>query len=151
MNLFQLFIFESCDQTSHTHFWPCLPKKSFDQLWSRINMQKISLFHLFFLEIQSISESNWSHPFLTMLPPKIFNCLVICVKLYQQASVSSISSIIFPNFGAKKCFPKNLALSGTTSYGFLAPSQNSEKTNYTIPRKYLDRWRDGKMERQKDG
>ena len=41
-------------------------------------------------------------------------------------------------FGANKFFPENPALSRTTSYGFLAPCQNSEKTNDTIPRKRLD-------------
>ena len=45
---------------------------------------------------------------------------------------------LFPNFGAKKNFSQK-ALSGTTSYVFLAPCQISEKTNDTIPRKCLDR------------
>ena len=54
---------------------------------------------------------------------------------------------IFPNFGAKKFFPENLALPGTTSYGFLALCQNSEKTNDTIPRKRLDRRMDGRTDR----
>ena len=40
---------------------------------------------------------------------------------------------------------------GTTSYGFLAPCQNLEKTNDTIPRKRPDRrkdgWKDGRMGR----
>ena len=35
---------------------------------------------------------------------------------------------IFPNLGAKNVFPENPALSRTTSYGFLALCQNSEKT-----------------------
>ena len=39
---------------------------------------------------------------------------------------------IFPIFGAKKIFLENLALSCTTSYGFLAPCQNLEKVNDTI-------------------
>ena len=43
----------------------------------------------------------------------------------------------------KKFFPKNPALSRTTSYGFLAPCQNLEKTNGTIPRKRPDRQKDG--------
>ena len=45
----------------------------------------------------------------------------------------------FPNFEGKKNFSENLALSHTTSYGFLAPCQNLEKTNDRIPRKYPDR------------
>ena len=43
-------------------------------------------------------------------------------------------------------FPENPALSCTTSYGFLAPYQNSEKTNDTIPRKRLDRKTNGTAE-----
>ena len=44
---------------------------------------------------------------------------------------------IFSIFWAKKVF-RDLALSRTTSYGFLAPCQNLEKTNDTIPRKRPD-------------
>ena len=51
--------------------------------------------------------------------------------------------VLFPNFGAKKNFTENPALSRTTSYEFLAPCQISEKTNYTIPRKRLDGRKDG--------
>ena len=54
---------------------------------------------------------------------------------------------IFPNFGAKNFLPKNLALSHTTSYGFLAACQNSEKTNDTIPRKCPHRRMNGRMDR----
>ena len=43
----------------------------------------------------------------------------------------------------KKNFLGNPALSHTTSYGFLAPSQNLEKLKDTIQRKRLDRWKDG--------
>ena len=54
---------------------------------------------------------------------------------------------IFPIFGAKKNFLENLALSCTTSFGFLAPCQNLEKVNDTIQRKcpdrQKDRWKDG--------
>ena len=46
----------------------------------------------------------------------------------------------FPNFGGKKIFfLENPALSHTTTYGFLAPCQNLEKTDDTIPRKHPDR------------
>ena len=44
---------------------------------------------------------------------------------------------ILPIFLEKK-IPENPALSRTTSYEFLAPYHNSEKTNYTIPRKCND-------------
>ena len=40
--------------------------------------------------------------------------------------------------GQKKIFPKNPALSHTNSYRFVAPYQNLEKTNDTIPRKRPD-------------
>ena len=57
--------------------------------------------------------------------------------------------------GQKNFFLENAALSHTTSYGFLAPCQNLEKTNYTIPRKRLDRrkdgWKDRRMEGQNNG
>ena len=42
----------------------------------------------------------------------------------------------FPNLGGKEN-------SRTISYGFLAPCQNLEKTNDTIPRKYQDRTAEG--------
>ena len=48
-----------------------------------------------------------------------------------------------PNFWSKKHFLENPALSRTTSYRFLAPCQNLEKTNNTIPRKLPDRRKDG--------
>ena len=50
-------------------------------------------------------------------------------------------------WGQKTFFPENLALSRTTSCGFLAPSQNLEATNKTIPRKRPDREKD----ERKDG
>ena len=42
------------------------------------------------------------------------------------------------------------ALSHTTSYRFLAPSQNLEKTNDKIPRKSPDRQKDGEKGRKMD-
>ena len=58
---------------------------------------------------------------------------------------------IFPIFGAKKFFPKNPALSRTTSHGILAPCQNLEKVNDTIPRKCPDKWKDGRTDRRMEG
>ena len=49
---------------------------------------------------------------------------------------------IFQILGAKNFFQENSALSRTTSYGFLAPYQNLEKNNDTIPRKGQNRRRD---------
>ena len=54
---------------------------------------------------------------------------------------------IFPIFGAKNIFLENPALSCTTSYGFLAPCQNSEKVNDTIQRKCPDRQKDRRTDR----
>ena len=54
----------------------------------------------------------------------------------------------FPNFWGKKNLPKNPALSCTTSHGILAPCQNLEKINHTIPRNCLDRRKDGLKDRQ---
>ena len=52
----------------------------------------------------------------------------------------------FSNFFGTKKPLENPALSRTTSYGFLASSQNLDKNNDTIPRKRLDRRKDGKTE-----
>ena len=61
-------ILESCDQTGHTHFWPCRPKEfviSFRFLWICINMQKVNLFHPFIFQIQSVlgscDQTGYSH------------------------------------------------------------------------------------------
>ena len=52
----------------------------------------------------------------------------------------------------KKHFLENLALSLSTSYGFLASYQNLEKTNDAIPRKNPERGRkDNWKNEQKDG
>ena len=46
-------------------------------------------------------------------------------------------------------FLENLALSQTTSYRFLAPCQNLEINNDTIPRKHPDRQKDRWKDRRK--
>ena len=53
-------------------------------------MQKISLFHLSILQRVNfrVPSPDWPHPFLTMLTQKIFNHLLICVKLYQHTKIS---------------------------------------------------------------
>ena len=56
----------------------------------------------------------------------------------------------WPIFGAKKIFLESLALSRTTSYGFLAPCQNFEKVNHTIQRKHPDRYNEGRNDRSMD-
>ena len=52
----------------------------------------------------------------------------------------------FPKFWGKKNKPRKSG-SNTTSYGFLAPSQNLEKTNDTIPRKHPNRRKNGRTDR----
>ena len=54
---------------------------------------------------------------------------------------------IFPIFGVKKVFQENLALSHTTSYGFVALCQNLEKVNDVIQRKRPYRRKDGRKDR----
>ena len=59
-------------------------------------MQKISLFHLFILQIQSILESHHQTGhihFWPCSPPRIFNHLLICVKLYQHANIQLVASV----------------------------------------------------------
>ena len=51
--------------------------------------------------------------------------------------------VIFAQWGF---FPKNRALSHTTIYKPLTPCCISEKTNEPIPRKLMDRWKDGRMD-----
>ena len=58
---------------------------------------------------------------------------------------------IFLILGAKKIFRENPALSHTTSNGILAPCQNLEKIDDTIPRKRPDRRKDGRKDGSTDG
>ena len=67
------------------------------------------------------------------------------MNLHQHAKIQSH----FPNFWGKKFFPENLALSCTTSYGFLAPGQNLEK-NLMIQFQEND-WTDRSTERRMEG
>ena len=53
----------------------------------------------------------------------------------------------FSQFWRQKKFSDNPALSSTTSYGFLAPCQNLEKTDDAIPRKHPDGRTDGRKDR----
>ena len=49
----------------------------------------------------------------------------------------------FPKFWGK-IFSPEIRLSCTTSYGFAAPYQNSEKTNDKMPRKHPNKRTDGR-------
>ena len=81
------------------------------------------------------------------------NSVKIKDKIFQYIQKTLFLALfwpIFPIFGAKNFFLENPALSRTTSYGFLASCQNLEKTNNTIPRKRLDRWKDGRKDGRMD-
>ena len=54
-------------------------------------------------------------------------------------------------WGQNRFFLENPTLSGTTSYGFLEPCPNLEKTNDIIPRKSPYRRMNGRTEGQKGG
>ena len=56
--------------------------------------------------------------------------------------------VYFFNFGSKKLFLDNLALSHTTSNEFLATHQSLEKTNDTTPRNSADRQKDRRKVQQ---
>ena len=76
MQKIRSYISESLDQTGRTHFWPCPPNKfliSFQLLWICINMVKISLFHLFILQIESILESYHMTGYIHFWPHQTLN------------------------------------------------------------------------------
>ena len=49
---------------------------------------------LFVHSSDTVPSPDWPHLFLTMLTPKIFNHLLICVKLYQHAKNQLITSVL---------------------------------------------------------
>ena len=126
-------------------------------------MQKIRLFHWFVLEIWLIKKScnliGWEH-FGPYLRNKNFPKNGICAGTHQIIYIFIIEQIqqklmtTFFNKFKKSCFwpvfgsslqfwgQTLICLSCTTSYRFLAPSQNLEKTNDTIPRKLPERQKD---------
>ena len=141
-----------------------------------INMQKIRLFHWFVLDIGWLKNPGiWlAENILAHIQKQEFSQIWdLCSSTanninfhYRPTSVKINDQIfhqvqktlfltlfgsIFPIFEAKKIFPEIPALSHTTSYGFLAPCQNLEKIDYTIPRKCPDRrkdgWKDGRRDR----
>ena len=57
-------------------------------------MQKVSLFHLFILEMRSrVQRLDWPHPFFIMLNQKISDLLLIFVNLYHHEKNEAVSSI----------------------------------------------------------
>ena len=84
--------YEFCNQTGHTHFWPCQPKNILISLYFFpicINMQKTvySICSFFRLNFRD-PLTDWPHPFLTMSTKKYFNQLVFFSNLYQHAKNS---------------------------------------------------------------
>ena len=79
------------DHAHPKYFW-----SAFNFWWSSINMQKISLYisscHSSDTVNFRVPSPNWPNPFLTRLTPKIFNHLLICVKLYQHAKNQLVPS-----------------------------------------------------------
>ena len=80
-------------------FWTMsTPKKFwsvFKFLWICINMQKLSLFHLFILQLQSILESSQQtgQTHLSLPTPEIINHHITCMNLFQSAKNKLISSV----------------------------------------------------------
>ena len=60
-------------------------------------------------------------------------------KFSKELKKNPVFGPFFKFLGQKKTFPENLALSHTTLNVILAPCQNLEKINATIPRKHPDR------------
>ena len=58
---------------------------------------------------------------------------------------------LFSQFWGQKKISENPGLSRTTSYAILAPCQNLEKINNTIPRKRPYRLKDGRTEERTEG
>ena len=75
-------VLESSDQIGHTHFWPCPHKKVFDQrlifvnLYQHVKNQFIPSVHSSDTANFRVLSPDWTHPFLTMLTPKIFNQII---------------------------------------------------------------------------
>ena len=71
-------------------------------------------------------------------------------KLFSKLKKSCFRPI-FPTFlGEKNLSQENLNMSCTTSFRFLAPCQTLQKTDNTIPRKYLDKQKDGRTDGRMD-
>ena len=130
-------------------------------------MQKIRLFHWFICS--GDMDNSWLRAFRPISQEQkfsqtchlhrktanniYFHYTANSVKTKDQFFQSIQKTLFLAQFwsilqilGAKKKRSGKSALSYTTSYGFLAPCQNLEKTKDTIPRKCLDRPKDGRME-----
>ena len=137
-------------------------------------MQKLTLFQWFVLEICLIKKNPaiWlaENVLANILGTKFSQKWDLCrntanninlhyrtnpVKIYDQIFQKIQKTLFWAHFwytflifGAKTIFLENPAPSLTVSNKFLAPCQNSEKTNDTIPRKHPDRRKDGRMDKR---
>ena len=137
-------------------------------MWICINMQRIRLFHwlknpaIWLRTFRSISqEADFSQ--IWDLCRNAANNINFHYRTNSVTINDKISQYIkkipvfgpflahFPNFLSKKKIFWKIRLPRTTSYGFLASCQNLEKTNDTIPRKRLDRWKDWRTEGWTEG
>ena len=141
-------------------------------MWICINMYKIRLFHWLALEIHLIKKScnliGWEH-FDPYLRNKNFPKYGICagtqqsnINFHYRTNSEKINDKFFNKFqkpclwlvfwsiflisGAKKFLQENLALSCTTSNGFLEPCQNLEKMIQFHKNTWTDRRMDGRTE-----
>ena len=106
-------------------FWPTSQEQKFSQIWG----------------LCSNTASNINFHYRT-------NSVKINDQIFQEIQKTPFLEVHSPNFGGKKFFLENPALSHTTSYGFWVPCQNLDKTNDTIPRKCLDRRKEGPKDGQ---
>ena len=125
-------------------------------MWICINMQKIRLFHWFVQEIRLIKkilQVDWLRTFWPIYQEQEFsqlwdlcrntaNNIIFIIEQIQWKLMTNFFNIL-----NKTVFGPFLALSRTTSNGFLVLCQNSWKNNDTIPRKRPDRRKDGRTDR----
>ena len=106
-------------------FWPISQKQDFSQYLGRITANNIT----FYYRTNSVKIND---EFLFKIK-----------KPYFWPIVGPFSQFL----EQKKFFLKTPDLSCTTSQGFQAPSQNSEKSNDKIPEKYPDRQQDRRTDK----
>ena len=96
----------SHDLNNHACFWASPPRNHWNNFkfsWICTNMQKISSFHQFILEIQSIFLwSDWPDQFLMTPIQKFYEQLLIYVNLYQHEKNHAISLICSGDMLIKK-------------------------------------------------
>ena len=109
-------------------FWPISQEQKFSQIWDLCRNTANKNFHYRTNSVKSITE------FYSKFKKPIFGPFLVP----------------FPKLTGKNYFPESLVLSCTTSYGFLEPYQNLQKTNFIFPenahtfrRLRIEGWKDG--------